>query len=201
MIPDKDLEIKFQNAYDFEKIATAYHEAGHIIIGLINAIHVKSATIYDKKIGGVTTFNKFDLSQITDHNLKMSLASSYLHTFAAGPEAEVIFYKDLTGASKISKALRSGAQHDNLQINKLVALYSLKSDTQTRRNIKNIVNKNVALKLRQCWKEIKAVSHLLYSKEYLSFEHIKKAILRCTDNVDFWNGKFDSIESIYEGKL
>lgn len=198
------MDVRKKLSYDYELIATAHHEAGHTVAGLLNFMMVLDVGLEitkDKRLKkdlGYTNFETvLDCDSVNDSNLKQFLIISEISINNAGLAAEKIFYKDICGTDQLPMVLKSGSWHDRSQISELVKKYNLAPPGKKRYSYKKKLFTKTRKLLELYWDDVKLIAHGLFNRRKLYFADLKALLTKKSINKDFWKEQFKSIETIF----
>lgn len=191
----KDIRVKLTR--DYETIFSCYHEAGHTVYALLHFVKVDNVYITesDGRVGGYTHFYSIDLSTIKDKKTLNKLIPIEIGINYAGLAADKHTYELLCGSSTFPLLLQ-GASTDLKNASFLIRKYDF-----VPINLRNKFKKKMLLKVKNQlvhhWSVVTIVAHLLYKKKKISYEDLKKEILKKVHNKMFWENQFIMIEKIY----
>lgn len=186
------------SAYDYQLIATCYHEAGHVVGGMFNYINVKAASIVmSGPIAGTMNSAYYDPIEVSSANVRNALITARLCTLSAGPAAEKVYYNELCGLEKLPKQLSEGGKHDVITFNAIVKKFKLASNAAERKKIKDLIDRRVEKVLRTYWSDVKSIAHILYRDLNIEQEEIYASLLDGA-NHSFWSERVDSIKDLYK---
>lgn len=154
----------------------AYHEAGHVIIALLNNCYVESCFI--GRYEGLATYYQFN-NQKSCRNKECQIAF-------AGYLTELYLHQSLYETSFPTR-LKSRSCKDLSKIYYLVKKYQL-----NKQNIKINTSKKIAI----YWNDIYLVANALLTQPNLSSEDIEKVLKRSKNKV-FWKKRFKLINKKY----
>lgn len=183
-----------------EMISTSYHEAGHTIYALLRCMRVSYVCIYENKnrIDGVCCYETPELSSIEDIDLLLWMIGSEIGIKYAGLTAEKYFFKTISGSDKFPIFLRDGSSEDTLSAAAIIRNYNVVPPGRKRYEFKKRKINQVLKELKKHWDDVTILSHALFSKKKLSFDDIKKLLLRKSKNKSMWKERFKIISSIFE---
>lgn len=194
-----NVSIMKQQSSDYELIASAYHEAAHTIVALANLVLVDKVSI-TVDMGGDTFYSCYHADNTESEILKKLIVIAEIKTIYAGLVGEKMYYRDISGNTKLPMHLRIGSSSDNKVGSNLIRKYKLaKSGKETvllKRHIKDEAEKF----LLKHWSAVKAVAHSLYKKKKLNTAELKYILIRNIDDKDFWKEIFKKIKILYEQK-
>lgn len=182
-----------KQSFDYEKIAMAYHEASHTVVGLYNYFRIDSVHIIsDRFEHGNTDFTMY-ADSIDDSELKKMFFFFEIQTYYAGLVGEKIYYKDITGSDKFPIHLREGSAEDIKIAAKIIRKNNLSTSGKKTYVLKKQIQYDVECILEEYWDDVKLIAHLLYQKKRLSFADLKHILIKRSDNKDFWKQRFKII--------
>jgi hypothetical protein len=187
-----------KQSFDYELIAMAYHESGHVVCGIYNYLYIFNANVMTpKRLEGTTDFYAYSCGNIEDEDLKRMLAINELQVLYAGLISERIYYKDICGSSKFPMHLKIGSSSDISAASHIIREQDLVSPGKKTFLFKKQIQYDVEQLLIENWDAVKAIAHNLYKKKRLSFDELKYILTRRTDHKDLWKDKFKKIKSIH----
>ena len=199
LIQKQNNNLTLSKAKDYELIATCYHEAGHVVLGILNLIKTKTVTVnVSGNIGGSTLTLFHVPSRHTTNDVKNILLASRLYMLFAGTVAESIYYKDICGA-ELPPHLKIGAKFDLMMINKIISKFKLASPGKPRKKLKLVLKNKTNSLLKNHWFEVRSLAHLLYSKRTLIFEDIKKLLINIPGRKAYWQTHLIAVEELFPG--
>jgi ATP-dependent Zn protease len=195
--------MKNDQPQDYNRISTAYHEAGHAIFALLNTIKIDRVEIFSSTqihesvytAYGVTSFFSF-LNYTKDKFLQNYFVRAELEINYAGGIAEKILYKKITGSSTLPPFLSEGSSFDIKNSNKIIKKYKSIYLTKKINDYQSKIEKKISKILTQHWNDVEIISHLLLDKAKINHQDVKRAFLKKSENKDFWRRKFKVIDSI-----
>lgn len=184
---------------NYELVLSCYHEAGHAIYALLHGFAVDSAEVWldeNQRVHGVVRYN-LPLSYDTDNSLEKGLRLLFAETEIgikyAGLAAEKICYRNLCGSDDFLTLLEASSGEDNKEADNIIKNFKL-----NRRNYKKNIFRKISKELQHYWDAVVKLSHLLFAKQKLSFDDIKKCL---THKNLFWKNKFKNILCLYSKKI
>lgn len=189
-------------ARQFELITTSFHEAGHVIIALLNNIKVCQVYIFFNKntnrVEGYCNYEIPDHSILLDKSLCQILAEKEISVKYAGLTAEKYHFKILSGSDKFPIFLRDGSSDDTISAANLIRQYNIVPAGKKRYQYKkNKVNEILNL-LQEYWEDVILISHALFNKKRLSFSHLKNILTKKSKNKLFWKNQFKTIDAFFK---
>lgn len=185
--------------HDF--VSTSYHEAGHVVYGLLHFIMIYSAHVYEcnEQVDGKTHyyspyFENIKNQELLTDRLKAEIGLSY-----AGLAAQKYHYKLFSGSDKFLSCL-DGSKDDMKTISDIIKKYSLTPPGRPRYSFKKKMIRQVDSELQEHWEAVTIVAHALFRKKRLSFHHLKKLLTTKTDNKEFWKEHLKKISHYYENE-
>lgn len=186
-----------KQSFDYELIAMSYHEAGHVVSGLHNYIHVFNAKVMTpKNLDGNTEYYLYESESIKDEELKKIVLVLELQSLYGGLIAEKMYYKDICGSSKFPMHLRIGSSYDMALASAIIRKNDLAVPGKRTVLFKKQVQNDVEQLLSEHWDAVKVIAHSLYRKKRLTFDKLKYLLTRKTDHQDFWRDRFKKIRLI-----
>jgi hypothetical protein len=186
-----------------ESISTSYHEAGHVIYGLIKGWKIEAVTIFElkktKRINGFTHYSdppnlpKSRDSEIFEHFIVSEIGLKY-----AGLVAEKCHFKKMSGSDKFPLFLRDGSSDDTLSAAALIKTYNLAPPGRKRYSYKKKLIRETQVLIEENWDAVTAVAHHLFKKKRLTFEDLRKILTKSGINKKYWKTQFANITYIYE---
>lgn len=196
-----DLRKKITQTHEY--ISTSYHEAGHVIYGLVKGWKIESVYVFElkktKRINGFThysdppTLPKSQDSEIFDHFIVSEIGLKY-----AGLVAEKCHFKKMSGSDKFPLFLRDGSSDDTLSAAALIKTHNLATPGRKRYAYKKKLIRETQLVIEDNWDAVTAVAHALFKKKRLSFDDLRKILTKNTKNKKYWKTQFANITYIYE---
>ena len=159
-----------------DQLFLAYHEAGHVIVALLNNCYVESCFI-DHGCG-LATYYQFN-------NQKSSRNKECQVSFA-GYLAELYLHQSLY-ETPFPAELKAGSSIDLAKIYYLVKKYNL-----NKKNIKINTSKKIAI----YWNDIYLIANKLLAQPVLSSDDIEDVLKRSKNKV-FWKKRFKLINKKY----
>lgn len=192
--------------YQFEVIATAHHEAGHTISGLLNFMMIPSVSIEvtkKRKFNADLGFTHFQCifesyDAIQDNELFLMLLMAEIEINYAGLAAEKILYKNLCGSSQLPMVLKHGSKEDRDNISNIIKKYNLAPAGAKRFLFKRKALQKSLKALEVMWDDIQLVSHALYKKRKLYHDDLKELLTKKSINKKFWKEQFKKISILFE---
>lgn len=159
-----------------DQLFLAYHEAGHVIIALLNNCYVESCFIDGGC--GLATYYQFN-NQKSSRNKECQISF-------AGYLAELYLHQSLY-ETPFPAELKAGSRIDLAKIYYLVKRYNL-----NKQNIKINTSKKIAV----YWNDIYLVANKLLSQRILSAKDIFN-VLKRSKNKAFWKKKIKLLNKKY----
>lgn len=194
-------------AHTYEFIATAYHEAGHTVYGLLHNMRIISVFAYQnkrtKRIDGFTHYENYFHSEIADPQLICAILKNEICISYAGLGAEKYHFKKISGSDKFPMFLRDGSSDDTLSASELIRKFNLAAPGRKRYALKQKLIKETATELQLHWEAVDLVAHALFQKKKLNYSDLKQLLTKKSTNKKFWKEKFKIIDYMFEneGKL
>lgn len=183
-------------------ISTSYHEAGHVIYGLLHFLYIEDAYLIQDEggsISGFTDFNSFDIDNYySDERLHKYLIRSEIGMWYSGQIAEKIHYKNNSGSNTFPSFFREGSSDDTNSASKLIRKYRMAPPGRPRYKLKQKILKEVELELEDNWKDVILIAHALFEKKRVSFDKIKELLVENSERLSFWKEQLPEIFRIHE---
>lgn len=185
---------------DYNFVATAYHEAGHVILALLSCFKVDRVQIFKKpkkiknnNIYGLTTY--YSPLYVTSSDFcKKVFAKSEVYVNYAGAISESILFESISGAK--SKNINKNASVDNSTAIKIIKKFNILPKDQTINNFKASESKKIKNILIAFWKDVEIISNLFIKNNNVKFADIKRVLTKRSPNKNFWSGRFRTINFI-----
>jgi len=197
-----------KKSWDYDLIAMAHHEAGHVVCALHNFMYVNDASVMtpNKKEGSTNFiiygyYDEYNDSTVEDQDLHKILLIFEIQTLYAGLIAEKMYYKDICGSHKFPNHLKNGSSYDTGLASSLIRKNKLAQPGKQTFLLKKQIQYDVEQILAEHWDAVKVVAHFLYQKKRLTFDEMKYALSRRTERKDFWKDKFKKIKLIHNDKI
>jgi hypothetical protein len=186
-------------AAEFELISTAFHEAGHVICGLLRYMKIPSVAVsrVNGRVEGFTHYELLD-QETGDASIQNKLIMSEIYISYAGLLAEKAFFKDSSGSERFPMVLKAGSSPDLWNVAELIKKYDLAPPGPKRQLFKKKVCQDVSQLLEENWDEVKLIAHALYQKKKLDYNDIKNILTRKSKHKDFWRNKFKDINILLD---
>jgi ATP-dependent Zn protease len=182
----------------FELISTSYHEAGHVVYGLLYLIRVDSVSVFEekrsKRILGLTHYFHIDLEKITDAEILTDRLIAEIGFAYAGIVAEKRQFKIISGSDKMPMFLKEGAFSDINSSAVLFQKYNLVEAGKKRHAYKQKLTKAVDRTLIEHWNAITVIAHALVKRKKLNYLELQKLLTTKTNNKKFWKEQFKQVE-------
>lgn len=184
-----------------EKISTAYHEAGHTIIGLLYFMKITDVSVFTnkktKRVEGLTFFTYPPQNHIIDNNLKKTIIESEIKFKYAGIISEQVYWEICTGTDILPFFLKEGSSSDIKSVSALISKNKITSPGKPRQRYKKAKMKETKQNVLTFWDDISLISHILFKKNKMSFSDLEKILTSKSSNKEFWITQFSKINSIY----
>jgi hypothetical protein len=194
-----DVRKKFYETH--ELISTSYHEAGHLIYGLLHNLDIISVLVFvdkrSKRIEGELHYDPPALSEIKDPVLRNNRLHAEIGLSYAGLVAEKHYFKLISGSNKFPMFLKEGSSRDFLEAGKLFDKYKLSKPGIKRFKYKQKILKQIDIELQNNWNAITLIAHGLFKKKRFSLLELRKILTKKTKNKDFWKKKFKINDKLY----
>ena len=183
-------------------ISASYHEAGHVVYGLLHFIKIECTTVFEDKkfktIEGITYHHCPDLAPLTDAGLLNDLLHIEIGFNYSGLLAEKRYFNLASGSRNFPMFLKSGSSADINRAARLFKKYNLIEPGRKRYEYKQKFIKKVDRELQNNWDDVVIVSHALFQKKKLSFEDLKLLLTKKSKNKIFWKNQFKLIDLCYQ---
>jgi hypothetical protein len=190
---------KLANTYEF--ISTNYHEAGHVIYGLLHFMKIDVVLVEEnkktKRVDGLTHYTNYFNSQITDPQLISLILKNEICMSYAGLCAEKYHFKTISGSDKFPLFLRDGSSEDTISAAKLINKFDLAPAGKKRYVLKQKLIKETSLELRAHWEAISLIAHALFQRKKLIYDDLKQILIKKSINKKFWKEQFKQIDFIH----
>lgn len=196
-----DLRKKITQIHEF--ISTSYHEAGHTIYGLIKGLKIESVAIFknnkSKRVDGITHYIDPN-NVITDKELKNYILNAEICLKYAGLVAEKCHFQKISGSDKFHIFLRDGSSDDTLTAAAQIKLHNLAPPGRKRYSFKKKLIKETQETIEKHWDSVIDVAHALFKKKRLTYEDLKKILLKNPKTKKYWKEQFKKISLIYQNE-
>jgi hypothetical protein len=191
-------QVRKRLQYTTDLISTSYHEAGHTVYGLLHFMKVYSVWVFkDKKCKRFGGLQYYELPNIKEPAFYSKIIKSEVCLKYAGLAAEKYHFKNISGSDKYPLFLRDGSSDDTLEAAQLIKEYNLAPAGKKRYNFKKKLIKETLKDLQDNWEAVTIVAHALFKKKRLSYLSLKKLLTTQTSNPDFWEKKFEIMDSVF----
>lgn len=188
-------EIKEFLTDNYESITTSYHEAGHVVYGLLFLIKITDVClIKEERIGGNTNYMQISNS-VSNKFLAKKIARNEVGLIYAGHLAERLHYKKVSGVNKLPFIIKNGSWVDTKDAYRVIKKHSLNKNKSIIK-YKNYLQYKISKILDFFWEDITIVATNLFKRKKLSFNDLRKALLKSSKK-DFWKLQFKQINNIY----
>lgn len=181
---------------DYGKIAAAYHESSHCLVGLANVIYIENCII-NQDNGGSTDYVVYDIADCKDEGLKKIILASEASMIFAGLLGERIYYQDITGSHKFPNHLKMGSSIDNGMASDLIRKNNLAAPGKETADLKKKLKQGAENLLKEHWSSVKSIAHALYKRSFLSFDELKYILTRHPEDGRFWKEKMKQIMLVH----
>jgi ATP-dependent Zn protease len=193
-------------AKNYDMIMTSYHEAGHVVYGLLHYTRVEAVYLLENKssrrIEGFTHYDSYGLDTITDRVLYNDSLNTEICILYAGLIAEKYHFRLVSGSNKFPMFLREGSSNDTLTAAALIKKYKLSLPGKKRFNYKKKLTKKIEQELKDNWEAVIIIAHGLFQKKKLHFSDLRRLLTTKTTNKALWKKKFKFISTLYKrGRL
>lgn len=180
---------------ELQLVLTAYHEAGHAVIGLLNFVKTRGISIVPESGSyGSTLFDFVFPTKETPKQLSNALLASNLYLLAAGEIANNVLCEKL-GCKKAARLIARGGHDDRLRISKVIKDYKLAEPGRLRKELKAAINNKTRQFVETHWEEIVMLASFLLEHRKASFEDVKTCLLSVRGKKTFWKCRFDMLAS------
>ncbi len=186
---------------NYQKISTAYHEAGHVVYALHRLCKVEFVKLSpgSKDFAGMTKFYSY-LHDVEDFDLKKYFFFTEIGINYAGMISEKTLYKKISGLNTFPLILKIGSHIDNKNSAIMIKRYNnLISNKKFFLKKEKMIN-SIFPVLDKYWKEIEAVAQFLLRNKRASYKSLKKIIKGTASNSDDWSQTFGYIDLLYKKK-
>lgn len=196
-------KVRVKLTYMHDLISTTYHEAGHVIIGLINFIKIPSVFVFqnkkNKRIEGICYYESIkDFNIDFDEQLLQSQIKREICFKYAGLLSEKNYFKIISGSDAFPKYLKNSSSDDILSASKMIKLANLAPAGSERRSLKNKLYNKTLSELQKHWDAVIIVAHALFKKKVLTFNNLKSLLTTKANDKKFWKEQFKSINYIFK---
>lgn len=198
-----NLRRKFARTH--ELIFVSYHEAGHVICGLLH--HMMIGPVYvieskrEKRIWGITHFEStLDDKKITNANLIAKRLYSEICMHYAGLIAEKYHYKSISGSDKFPMNLKYGSESDTSAAAALIKQYNLAPPGRKRYAYKKRLIKETFHELQDNWDDVTLVAHALFNRRRLGVADLQLLLTKKSKNKSFWKEQFKTINYLFDNR-
>ena len=181
---------------EFELIFSAYHEASHTVMGLLNYIMIPEVEIFNTNDNRVEGFTHYEDFTTQDPDILLFLVKSEILTNYSGFLAEKNLYKHICGRTNLPMVLKAGSSSDMINSSDLIRKHNLASAGKERSTYVQKMMREAAKMVEFYWEDITLVAHALCEKNKLNFDDLKK-ILNKSSKKDFWKKRFKLLVKIY----
>ncbi len=195
-----DVRKNFHKTHDL--IFTIYHEAGHIVYGLLYIINILGVSVEEnkktKRVDGLTEYHPWLLTDLEDSKLFNDRLHAEICFHYAGLISEKIYFKLISGSNKLPAYLKEGSSTDFSNATALFEKFQLLDSGKPRLEYKKNLMKEISDELLNHWDAVMLVAHGLYKKKKYSFNDLKLLLTKKSKNKKFWKNKFKIHEQLYE---
>lgn len=194
--------VSLKLAQNYRTISVAYHEAGHVICGLLHFMQVYEVKVNElqRGVSGITHFNVLYMDQAYDQldtKIRDYMITSDLLMQFAGLSAEKLFFKDLSGSDNFPLVLKLGAEPDFRRAAEIIKKYNLAEAGNKRYLFKKKMFRHTTNLLKDFWADIKLVAHELYNKRKMTYDDLCQLLSKKSSNKKFWKKQFKNIDTLY----
>ena len=186
---------------DYELISASYHEAGHVVYGLLNFIKIQAVAVNSSPKNtedlGYTHYELIN-NDFGDPDLANLLQLSEININYAGLVAEKIYYKDICGSDKFPMMLKSGCSQDIETAAALIKKFNLSPPGKKRYLFKKKLLRESKVLFEEHWDAVKLIAHALYDKKKLHYSDLKDILTKKSKNKIFWKNRFKEINLLFD---
>lgn len=193
--------VSLKLAQNFRMISVSYHEASHILIGLLHFILITEAVVIKQKrnVEGHTYYEMMvndDKYDQLDAKIKNYLIISEVMLKMAGLIGEKILHKQISGQNKFPIVLKIGTEPDTLEAAQLIKKYNLVEPGPKRSQFKAKLARKTMSLLKDHWEDVQLISYALYEKKKLNWDEIKALLLKKSPYKKFWKQQLKDITTL-----
>lgn len=183
------------------KSSVCFHEAGHVIMGLLHLMRIdvvkicENEDIFTGSADYDLIFSKNDDLEIFNYN-----THSEILLFYAGLNAERLHFKKISGSDQFPLILKEGSGPDTQDAYRLIKKHVNVSPGIERYKFKKKMVKQSQKILEENWDAVVLVAHALFKRKKLNFNDLKKLLTTKTENKEFWKDKFIKINFLFKSK-
>lgn len=200
-----------KRSQDYELIAACYHEAGHVICGLLYFMNIPSVSVRLTNTISIGSLDEDSVEGNTDYEVLIgyeeytdimqfiNMAEVYISY--AGLVAEKIYYKDICGSDKFPMILRGykgrGSSEDITEVGKFIKKLNLAPPGKQRYLFKKKVAKDLKQLITEYWDDVRLIAQALYKHKKLYQQDIKRLLVKKSANKELWKGRFKEINTLF----
>lgn len=189
-------------AQTHDLIYTSYHEAGHVIYGLLHLIKIECVYVYfDKEsqsYGGYTHYNFLDADNFLSKDIRQFIINSEISIKYAGLTAERYQFKTNCGSDKLPLFIKEGSSNDTKAAADLFRQRNIVVAGKKRSIYKKKLIQHTLDKLQNYWSDVALIAHNLFKYKKIYYSDLKKILLTKSNNKIFWRAQFKTIDFIYK---
>lgn len=188
-------------AINHKKISASYHEAGHVIYGLLHFMNIESVQVIEDSSGDITGNTDYSVliaDHFSDSELVQKLVRFEIGMCYSGQLSEKIHYKYSSGSDKLPIFLRDGSSYDTTAAACLIKKFRVASPGRGRYKYKRKLLKEVEEELVEYWSDVILISHNLFSDKKLNFDKLKSLLCKESINSLFWKKHIKDVLNIHK---
>jgi hypothetical protein len=183
--------------HTFETISCCWHEAGHVLFGLLRYFKITSVSVsYVQVIEGITHYRGLERQDL-DPSLLELLAIDEVRMSYAGLVAERLYYRDICGSNKFPASLKEGWNTDFKAATDTIKRHNLAPAGAKRAAFKRHLQSQLHAIMIEHWVDLKLIAHAIYKTKRLSFDDLKALLTKKSVNRKFWKERFREIEMLF----
>ncbi len=189
-----------------ELITVSYHEAGHVIYGLLHFMKIDQAFLFESKtikgrINGLTHFDSIlNPGELFDSDLIAGRVNAEVCMHYAGLVAEKHLFKMTSGSDKFPLFLKDGSEDDIYEVAQMIKKHNLALPGKKRYAYKKKLMKETLSELQNNWKAVSLVAHVLFEKKKINFLELKELLTKKSADKEFWKEQFKTINYIFDNR-
>lgn len=188
-----------RNKLSINRISSAYHEAGHVIMSVAGlSLPTKVSIIPRGIIAGETTTLvptvSFSSKDVSIKKLELFLLHSHLRMLLGGFAAEKKYFIGMVG--NVPYHLSDSSDKDLVTYRKVVRKTGLAKTFETRKKLKKTLEWETSAFIERHWGVVKSVAHLLIHQDEVEYISIKRAMLDTKISSRYWKGMFQHVEDL-----
>lgn len=181
----------------FYKIDTAFHEAGHVVVGTINLLKIDYS--YIEIDSGWTNSSFISPSKKFNSHINNYLNNSWLYFNYAGLMTDRHNFTLNTGSKKYPSIIKIGASIDVKEASNYIIKYNLAAPGKERSAFKQKMQRRTMKMVQKYWNDIILITHAIYNKRHhtIYYDDIVNVLTKQSSNKLFWKEKFKDINYLY----